>query len=83
MRVVLDKGHNPAMTQLLDALDPEIAANVIDAGQDGPSIVLAIQQAVAAGAAGRAAGRSRAARRGRRAGAVPRRATRRSRARRG
>ena len=49
IRVVLDKGHNPAMTQLLDALNPQIAANVIDAGQDGPSIVLAIQQAVAAG----------------------------------
>jgi predicted LPLAT superfamily acyltransferase len=49
IRVVLDKGHNPAMTQLLDALDPQIAANVIDAAQDGPAIVLAIQQAVAAG----------------------------------
>ena len=35
------------MTQLLDALDPAIAANVIDAGQDGPSLMLAIQQAVA------------------------------------
>ncbi len=49
IRVVLDKQHNPAMTQLLDALDPAIAANVIDAGQDGPSLMLAIQQAVAAG----------------------------------
>ena len=49
IRVVLDKGHNPAMTQLLDALNPEIAANVIDAAQDGPAIVLAIQEAVAAG----------------------------------
>ena len=50
VRVVLDKGHNAAMTQLLDALNPTIAATVIDAGQDGPSIVLAIQQAVAEGA---------------------------------
>ena len=50
IRVVLDKGHNPAMTQLLDALDPAIAAGVIDAAQDGPSLVLAIQQAVAQGA---------------------------------
>ncbi len=49
IRVVLDKGHNPAMTQLLDALDPVIAANVIDAGQDGPSLMLAIQQALSAG----------------------------------
>ena len=50
VRVVLDKQHNPAMTQLLDALNPEVAATVIDAGQDGPSIVLAIQQAIAEGA---------------------------------
>jgi predicted LPLAT superfamily acyltransferase len=49
VRVVLDKAHNPAMTQLLDALNPEVAATVIDAGQDGPSIVLAIQQAIAEG----------------------------------
>jgi predicted LPLAT superfamily acyltransferase len=45
IRVVLDKGHSPAMTQLLDALNPEIAAGVIDAGQDGPSLMLAIKQA--------------------------------------
>ncbi len=49
VRVVLDKGHNPAMTQLLDALNPDIAATVIDAAQDGPAIVLAIQQAIADG----------------------------------
>jgi len=50
LRVVLEKAHNPAMTQLLDALNPEIAATVIDASQDGPSVVLAIQQAIAEGA---------------------------------
>ena len=50
VRVVLDKAHNPAMTQLLDALNPDVAATVIDAGQDGPSIVLAIQHAIAEGA---------------------------------
>lgn len=50
VRVVLDKTHNPAMTQLLDALNPEIARTVIDAGQDGPSIVLAIKQATDEGA---------------------------------
>jgi len=49
IRVVMDTRHNPAMTTLLDALDPAIAANVIDAGQDGPSLMLAIQQAVSAG----------------------------------
>jgi predicted LPLAT superfamily acyltransferase len=50
VRVVLDKGHSPAMTRMLDALNPEIARGVIDAGQDGPSIVLAIKQATDAGA---------------------------------
>lgn len=50
VRVVLDKAHNAAMTQLLDALNPEIAATVIDAGQDGPSVVLEIQHAIAEGA---------------------------------
>jgi len=50
LRVVLDKAHNPAMTQMLDALNPEIARSVIDASQDGPSIVLAIKQACDEGA---------------------------------
>ena len=50
IRVVLDKGHNPAMTQLLDDLNPTIAAGVIDAAQDGPTLVLAIKQALDEGA---------------------------------
>ncbi len=50
VRVLLDKAHNPAITQLLDALNPEIAAGVIDAGQDGPSIVMGIKQATDDGA---------------------------------
>ncbi len=50
VRVVLDIGHNPVMSQLLDALNPEIAATVIDAGQSGPGIMLEIQQAIAEGA---------------------------------
>ena len=50
VRVVLDIGHNPAMSQLLDALNPDIAATVIDAGQSGPTIMLEIQQAIAEGA---------------------------------
>ncbi len=49
LRVVLDKGHNPAMTELLDALDPKIAATVIDGGQAGTTILLAIQEAVSQG----------------------------------
>lgn len=46
VRVVLDVGHNAAITSLLQALNPKIAATVIDARQDGTSIVLAIQQAL-------------------------------------
>lgn len=50
IRVVLDKSQNPALTQLLDELSPDIARNVIDAAQDGPSIVMAIKQACDEGA---------------------------------
>ena len=50
LRVVLDRAHNPALTELLEALDPEVAATVIDAGQPGPDIMLAIGEAVSAGA---------------------------------
>lgn len=49
LRVVLDQAHNQAITQLLDALNPEIAANVIDAAQDGPALMLQIHEAIAAG----------------------------------
>ena len=50
IRVVLDRAHSPAITRLLDALNPEIAASVIDAGQDGPSLMFEIQKATAQGA---------------------------------
>jgi predicted LPLAT superfamily acyltransferase len=50
VRVVLDRSHGPAMTRMLDALNPEIARGVIDASRDGPSTVFAIKQATDAGA---------------------------------
>lgn len=50
IRVVLDRGHSRAVTEMLEALNPEIAASVIDAGQDGPSIALAIGEALSQGA---------------------------------
>lgn len=50
IRVVLDKQMSPMLTELLDELNPAIAAGVIDASQDGPTVVMAIQQACAAGA---------------------------------
>ncbi|WP_309263469.1 acyltransferase [Lysobacter arvi] len=49
VRIVLDIAHNQAITRLLDALNPQLARDVIDAGQDGVSIVLAIQEALARG----------------------------------
>jgi predicted LPLAT superfamily acyltransferase len=50
IRVVLDRGHSRAVTEILEAMNPQIAASVIDAGQDGPSIALAIGEALAQGA---------------------------------
>ena len=50
IRIVLDKAHNVAMQSLLDALNPELARSIIDAGQDGPALMLDIQQAVQSGA---------------------------------
>ena len=50
IRVVLDKGHNPVLTQLLDALNPGVASTVIDGNQDGPALMLAIQEAIQSGA---------------------------------
>ncbi len=50
VRVVLDVAHNPGITQLLAALNPGLAAGVIDAGKDGTAIVLAIRDAVEQGA---------------------------------
>lgn len=50
LRVVMDKSRSPAMTELLDELDPQIAAGVIDASQDGASVAMAIHHACSAGA---------------------------------
>ena len=50
VRVVMDRGQNAAITQLLEALCPEIAATVIDARQDGAAITLAIRDATDSGA---------------------------------
>ncbi|MEZ5465830.1 MAG: acyltransferase [Lysobacteraceae bacterium] len=46
VRVVMDRQQNPAITQLLEALSPEIATTVIDAAQDGSAITLAINDAM-------------------------------------
>ncbi|KZC15269.1 acyltransferase [Rhodanobacter sp. FW510-R12] len=50
LRVVLDKQKTPAMTELLEALAPQVGASVIDAAQDGTTIVLAMAEACQGGA---------------------------------
>lgn len=50
VRAVLDKSQTPAMTQLLETLNPKVAAGVIDAAQGGLGVTLAIKQATDAGA---------------------------------
>jgi predicted LPLAT superfamily acyltransferase len=50
LRVVMDRNQNAAVTQMLEALSPEIARTVIDAQQDGVAITLAISEATRAGA---------------------------------
>jgi predicted LPLAT superfamily acyltransferase len=50
LRVVLDKQKTPAMTELLEALAPDVGACVIDAAQDGATIALAMAEACHDGA---------------------------------
>jgi predicted LPLAT superfamily acyltransferase len=46
VRIVIDTGHNPAMTQLFAQLNPALAAGIIDARMDGTSVALAIKEAL-------------------------------------
>jgi len=50
LRVVLDKQKTPAMTELLEALAPDVGAHVIDSSRDGTSIALAAAEACESGA---------------------------------
>lgn len=50
LRVVMDRGQSAIVTQMLEALSPEIARTVIDARQDGVAITLAIHEATRANA---------------------------------
>lgn len=50
IRVLLDKAHNPALSELFEELDPVLARHIIDAGQDGTAVVLAMKQAIDEGA---------------------------------
>jgi len=46
VRVVLDVEQNPAITNILNALNPEIARSIINARQDGAVTALAIKEAL-------------------------------------
>ncbi|RYD16234.1 MAG: acyltransferase [Lysobacteraceae bacterium] len=50
VRVVLDTQKTPALTELLHALNPEVARNVIDASRPATDIVLALGEALHEGA---------------------------------
>jgi predicted LPLAT superfamily acyltransferase len=50
IRVVMDPQQTPAMTELLHALNPAIADEVIDANADGATIAMAIHDAAKQGA---------------------------------
>ena len=50
VRVVLDTQKTPALTALMHALNPDIARNVIDASRPATEVVLALGEAIEAGA---------------------------------
>jgi predicted LPLAT superfamily acyltransferase len=47
--ILLDLQHNANAMRLIQALDPELAANVIDARTPGPELVLKLSEAIAHG----------------------------------
>ena len=49
-RTVIDIDQNPAMSQLLNRLNPELAATVINAREAGPGVALAMRDALGEGA---------------------------------
>ena len=50
LRVLLDKQKTPALTELLEALAPDIGDKVIDASKDGASVALEMAEACEQGA---------------------------------
>lgn len=49
IRVVMDKAHGRRFTSLLERLNPELAASILDASTRGPELVLKLKQAIEAG----------------------------------
>ena len=46
LRIVVDREHGAMLTQLLEALNPSLAAGVIDASQRGPQLALVLKDAL-------------------------------------
>ncbi|HJU08283.1 MAG TPA: acyltransferase [Rhodanobacteraceae bacterium] len=49
LRLVMDKSKMPALTEVLGALAPDLAADIIDAARGGTEVVLAVSEAVRQG----------------------------------
>lgn len=50
LRIVMDRAHGRMFTQLLEKTNPQVAKSVIDAAQQGPTLMLEIKQALDSGA---------------------------------
>jgi len=49
LSILLDRKHGRMLTELLEELNPELARNIIDASERGPTLVLALKEAVESG----------------------------------
>ncbi len=50
LKIVMDHGHNSAVMQTIDAVNPEFAQSIIDSGQlNGPALALRLAEELAAG----------------------------------
>lgn len=49
IRILMDRRHNAMITEVLDALDPQLAAGVIDASERGPALVMRLRHALEQG----------------------------------
>ena len=49
LSILLDRQHGRMLMQLLEQLNPELAANIIDASERGPRLVLNLKEALQAG----------------------------------
>lgn len=47
--ILIDKKTSPQITSFLESLNPELAANLIDASERGPTLVLKLKEALQAG----------------------------------